>query len=348
MEPAFDGSMRISVQNSIGGAIGFVGTTLFFVVFMLGGLHVLRSSYRAFTLIELLVVIAIIAILAAILFPVFAQAREQARKTVCLSNIKQFNLAVLMYMQDYDEMVPIQFGSAPGANTDEAPNGTFGSWIDIVQPYIKNLPIVICPDAPFRSLDTAHTLDYELSYGIMGRASANGFPPYDNWITRTSPWFQIYCPANIRYDGLAGVATYSDPSKYPYSAVGAVPSRTLAGIARPAEYIFVFDAGNYDAWHGPEFASEGQTRFGYCGGWTVGDGVAEQDFLFTYFGPQPRHSGGDQGCDTTFPTGRATRFKYGVANVSFVDGHAKAMHGPQWLELNSNPPDTLKYFWPDN
>src|SRR5258708_24865158 len=73
---------------------------------------------RAFTLIELLVVIAIIAILAAILFPVFAQAREKARQTVCLSNLKQMGLAVMMYVQDYDENYPLQ--------TTEANYGWFG------------------------------------------------------------------------------------------------------------------------------------------------------------------------------------------------------------------------------
>ena len=65
-----------------------------------------REAGRAFTLIELLVVIAIIAILAAILFPVFAQARESARKTSCLSNTKQIGTAVIMYAQDYDEIPP--------------------------------------------------------------------------------------------------------------------------------------------------------------------------------------------------------------------------------------------------
>ncbi|GAB4461972.1 MAG: hypothetical protein OHK0029_28090 [Armatimonadaceae bacterium] len=65
-----------------------------------------RSTRSAFTLIELLVVIAIIAILAAILFPVFAQAREKARQTVCLSNMKQIGLAFMMYAQDHDEMFP--------------------------------------------------------------------------------------------------------------------------------------------------------------------------------------------------------------------------------------------------
>src|SRR5579862_7792696 len=65
-----------------------------------------RTTRRAFTLIELLVVIAIIAILAAILFPVFAQARASARQVSCISNVKQFSLGVLMYAQDYDESIP--------------------------------------------------------------------------------------------------------------------------------------------------------------------------------------------------------------------------------------------------
>jgi prepilin-type N-terminal cleavage/methylation domain-containing protein len=73
---------------------------------------------KAFTLIELLVVIAIIAILAAILFPVFAQARESARKTVCLSNVKEMGLGMMMYTQDYDErMVLWEQGSGTSSGT---------------------------------------------------------------------------------------------------------------------------------------------------------------------------------------------------------------------------------------
>jgi prepilin-type N-terminal cleavage/methylation domain-containing protein len=68
----------------------------------------MRKADRAFTLIELLVVIAIIAILAAILFPVFAQAREKGRQAVCISNMKQFTLGMMMYVQDYDERFPSQ------------------------------------------------------------------------------------------------------------------------------------------------------------------------------------------------------------------------------------------------
>src|SRR5258708_12714556 len=77
----------------------------------------LRVSRRGFTLIELLVVIAIIAILAAILFPVFAQARESARKISCLSNCKQMGLAAMMYVQDYDEMYPCNSWDTPVIGT---------------------------------------------------------------------------------------------------------------------------------------------------------------------------------------------------------------------------------------
>lgn len=105
-----------------------------------------RYKKTAFTLIELLVVIAIIAILAAILFPVFAQAREQARKTVCLSNFKQQALAITMYIQDYDEVFPLEqrTGSylANGGPNDDA------FWSNLVQPYIKNYQVYDCPDDP--------------------------------------------------------------------------------------------------------------------------------------------------------------------------------------------------------
>src|ERR1051326_7678262 len=92
---------------------------------------------RGFTLIELLVVIAIIAILAAILFPVFAQAREKARSISCLSNVKQFGLGEQMYIQDYDETFPLAWG----AETNPPPPGQYedpSSWWNEIYPYIKN------------------------------------------------------------------------------------------------------------------------------------------------------------------------------------------------------------------
>jgi|LSQX01.1.fsa_nt_gb prepilin-type N-terminal cleavage/methylation domain-containing protein/prepilin-type processing-associated H-X9-DG protein len=92
---------------------------------------------RGFTLIELLVVIAIIAILAAILFPVFARAREKARQTSCLSNVKQLGLGVHMYAQDYDETLPcVQMRDA---------TTQYGFWYDVVQPYVNNRQVLRCP-----------------------------------------------------------------------------------------------------------------------------------------------------------------------------------------------------------
>ena len=99
---------------------------------------------RAFTLIELLVVIAIIAILAAILFPVFAQAREAARKTSCLSNLKQSGIALLMYAQDYDEeLCPWHAGTDSAGNTVAGAPFIDGekfdlAWDRLIQPYMKN------------------------------------------------------------------------------------------------------------------------------------------------------------------------------------------------------------------
>lgn len=99
----------------------------------------LQSSARAFTLIELLVVIAIIAILAAILFPVFARARENARRASCMSNLKQIGLGMLQYCQDYDEKFPL---AVNGSNT--SPVG----WADSIQPYVKSLQLYQCPSEP--------------------------------------------------------------------------------------------------------------------------------------------------------------------------------------------------------
>ncbi len=103
-----------------------------------------RTVLHAFTLIELLVVIAIIAILAAILFPVFAQARDKARGSACLSNTKQIGTAIMIYTQDYDETLPEYWDD----NVTKTPNpNPLGYWHNHLQPYVKSYQVFLCPSA---------------------------------------------------------------------------------------------------------------------------------------------------------------------------------------------------------
>jgi prepilin-type N-terminal cleavage/methylation domain-containing protein len=129
------------------------------------------SIANAFTLIELLVAVAIIAILAAILFPVFAQAREKARQTACASNMRQMGLAVQMYLQDYDERFPL-------AATAPTPT-TFLNWHHLVDPYVKNKQIWVCPSAnlPTRNIfgDLVCHYGYNAYYLNEGVVTANIF-----------------------------------------------------------------------------------------------------------------------------------------------------------------------------
>jgi len=151
-------------------------------------------------LIELLVVIAIIAILAAILFPVFAQAREAARGTSCKSNLKQLGTAIMMYAQDYDEIYPTGLQESWWDNT----------WYRITDPYVKNVQVFRCPDDPGK--------DPPASYSWAGpRLSyvANGFMDY-----RNNGW---------RVVGLMGMS----------QSWMAGTTQPMAAVGRPAETVMV-------------------------------------------------------------------------------------------------------------
>ena len=118
---------------------------------------------KGFTLIELLVVIAIIAILAAILFPVFAKAREKARQASCLSNTKQLALAFLQYLQDYDEVTVLNMTYVP----------TDCRWYNTLQPYMKNTQIMICPSA---NTEYGYSQSYYWGYyHLHTRSAYNGY-----------------------------------------------------------------------------------------------------------------------------------------------------------------------------
>jgi prepilin-type N-terminal cleavage/methylation domain-containing protein/prepilin-type processing-associated H-X9-DG protein len=127
-----------------------------------------KNKPAGFTLIELLVVIAIIAILAAILFPVFARARENARRASCMSNLKQIALGAKMYIQDYDEKYPPLYY--------QSPPGTYVFWPQYIYPYVKSKQLFVCPsegnsagngnmsDAVWTTADPVH---YVANFNVM-------------------------------------------------------------------------------------------------------------------------------------------------------------------------------------
>jgi len=117
---------------------------------------------KAFTLIELLVVIAIIAILAAILFPVFATAREKARQTACLSNLKQLGLAYVQYEQDYDETVP------QGSSSNY---GWGRGWAGQIYPYVKSTQTFLCPD----DSQPGDVISYAVNANLVGYGPSPGY-----------------------------------------------------------------------------------------------------------------------------------------------------------------------------
>jgi prepilin-type N-terminal cleavage/methylation domain-containing protein/prepilin-type processing-associated H-X9-DG protein len=251
-----------------------------------------RSRHRGFTLIELLVVIAIIAILAAILFPVFAQAREKARQTSCLSNNKQIALSVLMYVQDYDEMFPI---SRWWPEYDPATPGKDKGWAASVQPYIKNLGVFKCPSdgqglAP--APDSSGWCGVYLSYvGNAYHAGWNG----------TS----AFALGPIGYIG----ASWMDPS-----AVG------LAKMNRPADTILTAEKFAQDN------VSNGVVQFpgaNCSAGWPTGDVITANLGDFAQQIPD-----GTRDPAAAYPNGRnggVTAKHSDHANFAFVDGHVKSM-----------------------
>jgi prepilin-type N-terminal cleavage/methylation domain-containing protein len=179
---------------------------------------------RGFTLIELLVVIAIIAILAAILFPVFARAREQARKASCLSNLNQLGKGLLMYAQDYDETLP-----PPNYGTCGQPNAL--AWADMLIPYVKNVKVFDCPSSSVRmTLNPATNTFYR----------AQGGSPNNPNDCRSN----AAIPGGTSTDYNYGVNNMGAPAGLSADFGGpfTTNNRNLAAIAAPADVIGIADS----------------------------------------------------------------------------------------------------------
>ena len=170
--------------------------------FGISGTH---RERKAFTLIELLVVIAIIALLAAILFPVFSRARENARKTSCANNLKQIGIGIAQYTQDYDEMMtPV--------NLDYPPRRT---WHSLIQPYIKSPQVMTCP-----SNSRTTNVDNSNPPGMRNHYLGNGYNGDAN-----SVWNSWQKPMDVWIRGTPVVTTPT----------------ALADIKAPAQCINVFE-----------------------------------------------------------------------------------------------------------
>ena len=245
------------------------------------------QSRSGFTLIELLVVIAIIAILAAILFPVFAKVREKARQTQCLSNEKQINLAMLQYVEDYDETWPAADVSLGAPGTDAG--GYYGakttqaSWAYVIYPYVKSKAVFTCPDDPAPEPDTT---DFASGYDI-----ARTYIPIMQYNTDGVSADQVDNNSAIMingHDNTPGVHNITDANiTYPASTIWLTEAGQNTNLATGACYInnanpcpsvnqgepglFVFNRTSYEQ---PNGTSRQQVANYHTGGvnWCFGDG----------------------------------------------------------------------------
>ena len=278
-----------------------------------------RRTRSGFTLIELLVVIAIIAILAAILFPVFARAREKARQISCLSNMRQLGVSTGMYVQDYDEQFyPHRFNCDGGsacnplmtANGGQF-NGITGAaqqkvfWISLLQPYVKNYQVFVCPSNPggWYGVNKDNVACAAAGCGGVGYGGENSYGHNDAWLS----------PAGA-FNGTGG-----QPA-----------SVALASVPRVASCIILTDATYYGSC--PDVNNEsGLTQFNNC----VDNGcTVEQTYMNKQGGQYKSYwknmgnanwswGGGTLSGANAVPLGKQRHNEQ--INVQFVDGHSKSL-----------------------
>ena len=258
-----------------------------------------RTNSSAFTLIELLVVIAIIAILAAILFPVFAQAREKARQTACVSNSKQFVLGILQYAQDYDECMPLTF-------VDSNMYGTYAAQVTgkrltgvpaQIMTYVKSTQVFVCPSDA--GVNTAFIAGNNLPIGMTTAQALDH--------TVADIYGASYKYTNQSYSKFPKTVPYTNGSNGNTTGYAQVSNECHAGGTLSANGKTFTPSSGTCTLDGPDvmalgfFSRPSETRM--FGDW-------QKPF-------------GKYGTGTFDPVKVAAAAHKGGANISFVDGHVK-------------------------
>ena len=247
-----------------------------------------KNNTRAFTLIELLVVIAIIAILAAILFPVFAQARERARAISCVSNLKQIGLALMMYVQDYDETLPVAFPCLRAINggDNQDPCGTPVPLESLVEPYTKNAQMWACPSS-------------------RAKASSNYSPIYDGRYKGAGARTRTYSSVGRIRTREAGNANDANTGMSDWAANPV----SLAAMSAPAETIEVVDVNGGDV----NYSSPWGSLFTGCDTWKLAGRKKTEDAATS------------GGCTNEYNNNAGSSGHFEAGNYVFADGHVKSL-----------------------
>jgi prepilin-type processing-associated H-X9-DG protein len=258
-------------------------------------------------------VIAIIAILAAILFPVFAQARESARKTACLSNTKQLGTAVMMYTQDYDEMYPSNSWDGPpiGTRDNDIGEDTKSStqWPWRIMPYLKNRQVFVCPSDP------------------NPRSGWSGYSKVKD------DFWGVPTPISVSHNQmLFGYALGPDGTRGE-DWVRDMPPRSMAAVPSPASTYMIGDygRGHMESWWINNLRASNYTRAYNAsapGGGTRADNTEPWKTRFAQDNVH-RHQGGT---NLTYADGHA-KFKKGRQITSGVDAYDGGRRAPEGLEL---------------